>query len=166
MKRLALPLLLALMVMLTACAGAATAAVDGPISPSDRLATQVAPVETGATEAGSQLTRVDEQGAVVIAITPLNLDQTADILEFNVLMDTHSVDLSMDLAPLATLTTDTGVTLQASLWDAPRGGHHVSGRLIFPSTADGRSVLEGAGMLTLTIVNLDAAVRTFEWKLD
>ena len=112
-----------------------------------------------------ELTRLDEQGAVIFKATPLNLGTPADPLAFDVAMNTHSVDLSMDLATLSTLTTDTGITVQASKWDAVPGGHHVSGTLIFPSVQDGKSILEGASKLTLTIVDMDAASRVFEWEL-
>jgi hypothetical protein len=112
-----------------------------------------------------ELTRLDEQGAVIFEITPLNLGSPAETLEFNVVMNTHSVDLSMDLATLSTLTTDTGVTVQASKWDAIPGGHHVSGTLIFPSAQDRKSILEGASRLTLTIINVNAPSRVFEWEL-
>jgi hypothetical protein len=71
----------------------------------------------------------------------------------------------MDLATLSTLTTDTGLSVQATTWDAPRGGHHVQGKLIFPATQDGKSILEGTSKLTLTITNVDAPTRVFEWQL-
>ena len=87
-------------------------------------------------------------------------------LEFEVAMNTHSVDLSMDLSQLATLTTDTGVSVQANGWDAPGGGHHVSGKLSFPATKDGKAILEGATKITITIINVDAPSRTFEWQLQ
>jgi hypothetical protein len=70
----------------------------------------------------------------------------------------------MDLAEL-NMTTDTGLTIQALKWDATPGGHHVEGKLIFPSTQNGKSVLEEASKLTLTIINVDAAYRVFEWEL-
>ena len=113
----------------------------------------------------SELARLDEQGAVVFEVTPLNLGTPADTLEFQVSMNTHSVDLSMDLAVLSTLSTDTGVSVQASKWDAIPGGHHVSGTLIFPSAQDGKSILEGTSKLTLTIDNVDAPSRVFDWEL-
>jgi len=113
-----------------------------------------------------EMTRMDQQGAVVVEITPLNLATQADTLEFDVSMNTHSVNLSMDLAKLATLTTDTGVSIQAVSWAAPRGGHHISGKLIFPSMQDGKPVLEGASKLTITILNVDATSRVFEWELN
>jgi len=113
-----------------------------------------------------EMTRIDQQGAVIMEVTPLNLGTLADTLEFEVVLNTHSVDLSMNLAELATLTTDTGTSIQAVSWDAPSGGHHVSGKLIFPSMQDDKSILEGASTLTLTIINVDASSRVFEWDLN
>jgi hypothetical protein len=102
----------------------------------------------------------------VFQVTPLNLGTPADTLQFDVAMNTHSVDLSMDLAVLSTLSTDTGATVPASKWDAVPGGHHVSGTLIFPSAQGGKSILDGANKLTLTIVNVDTPARVFEWELE
>jgi hypothetical protein len=157
MRRFILPLFLTLTLVLTACSAAST-----PL-PSDVQPVSVS-TEPPQADAGD-LTRTDQQGAVIVEITPLNLDDPSDQLEFDVSMNTHSIDLGMDLATLATLTTDTGITVQATLWDAPLGGHHVSGKLIFPALKDGKSILEGAAKLTLTIVNVDAASRVFEWEL-
>jgi hypothetical protein len=110
-------------------------------------------------------TAVDEQGAVSVAITPLDLSADAPTLGFEVVMDTHSVDLSMDLAALATLTTDNGRSVTATLWDAVPGGHHVSGVLTFPAVVEETAVLEGAAQLTLTIRDVDAPERMFVWTL-
>lgn len=61
------------------------------------------------------------------------------------------------------LTTDTGISVDATLWDAPRAGHHVEGTLIFPATKDGKPILEGATKIKLTIINVDVPSRIFEW---
>jgi len=116
--------------------------------------------------ANSEFTRTDQQGMVVVEVTPLNFGMPGDTLDFDVSLNTHSVDLSMDLAKLATLITDSGIIVQASLWDAPRGGHHVSGKLVFPTIVNGVSVLDGAAKLTLQIRDLDAPMRIFEWNLQ
>ena len=165
MKRYVLPILIILTLLLSACAPKQasteqTAPVAAPVS--NDMNTSSAPAER---DTGGSV-RTDEQGAVTFEVTPLNLDSATDTLEFDVSMNTHSVDLSMDLAQLATLTTDAGVSLQAGKWDATPGGHHVEGKLIFPATQDGKSVLDGAGKLTLTIVNVDAPTRVFEWPLQ
>jgi hypothetical protein len=109
--------------------------------------------------------QLDEQGFVEVEVTPLNLNALDETLNFNVGLNTHSVDLSMDLAPLANLEADNGLGVQAILWDAPSGGHHVSGVLSFPSIADGATLLEGASHLTLTIHDVDAPERSFTWSL-
>ena len=163
MKRFFLLILLLFTLLLAACSplqsnGQQTVPTAAPVSNA-----LPAPADN---PANVELTRTDEQGAVVIEVTPLNLDSATDTLEFDVSMNTHSVDLSMDLAQLATLTTDTGLTVQASKWDATPGGHHVPGKLIFPASQDGKSVLDGAGKLTLTIVNVDSPSRVFEWPLQ
>lgn len=116
-------------------------------------------------QATSWDTAVDDQGAVTVAITPVDLGQEATSLAFEVVMDTHSVDLGMDLATLAMLTTDNGRTVTATLWDAVPGGHHVSGLLTFPAVVEKTAVLEGATELTLTITDVDAPSRTFTWSL-
>lgn len=168
MRRLLL-ILIPLTLVLAACSpkqpeppiAAAVPTVTAPAGPATALPapTLVAP------DAG--LMRVDEQGMVVLEVTPANLGSAADTLEFDVAMNTHSVDLSMDLAALSTLSTDTGRTVQPLRWDAPPGGgHHVSGKLIFPSVVDGKYLLEGASKLTLTILNVDAPSRLFEWDLN
>jgi len=155
MKRILSPAFLILSLALAACS--VTAVQDDP---------QPAPVSTeSSSPSNDSAMRIDQQGAIIIEITPLNLDAPTDALEFDIVMTTHSIDLSMDLATLATLTTDTGVSVESTLWDAPRGGHHVEGRLIFPATKDGKSILAGATKLTLTILNVDAPSRVFEWEL-
>jgi hypothetical protein len=158
MKRFALPLLLTLSLILAACAPSQTAPLQTNPQPVSVLTEASSPSSESAT-------RSDQQGAVTVTVTPLNLDNPSNQLEFDVALETHSVDLGMDLATLATLRTDTGVTVPATLWDAPRGGHHVDGKLTFPAMKDGRSILEGATKLTLTIVNVDASSRIFEWNL-
>lgn len=157
MKRLLIPALIILTFVITACS-----ATSSP------LPTQPQPDPVSTESVSPELasaTRMDDQGAIIFEVTPLNLDQTGESLEFNIVLTTHSIDLSMDLATTATLTTDTGVNVNSTLWDAPRGGHHVEGKLIFPATQDGKSILEGARKLTLTITNVDALTRIFEWEL-
>lgn len=158
MKKLFIPILLILTLTITACSA---------VSPSLPSQPQADPVSAESTSPElASATRVDNQGAIIFEVTPINLDQAAvEAFEFNIVLTTHSIDLSMDLATTATLSTDTGVTVKSTLWDAPRGGHHVEGKLIFPATQDGKSILDGATKLTLTITEVDALTRIFEWEL-
>jgi hypothetical protein len=100
-----------------------------------------------------------------VEIMPENLNKPGDSLVFDVAMNTHMIDLSMDLANLATLSTNIGKTVQAKQWDAPEGGHHVSGKLIFPASVNGKPVLDGASSITVTIKDVDVSERVFTWQL-
>jgi hypothetical protein len=174
MKRAILPFFLILPIGLASCSGLTPTSVPGSTQTFEIAQSNPAPVQSAESvpppideaDTSSDMTRSDQQGAVVVSITPLNLADSSEQLEFDVVLETHSVDLSMDLAVLSSLTTDTGVIMQATLWDAPRGGHHVSGKLIFPALSDGRPILEGASRLTLTILDVDAPSRVFEWQLN
>ncbi len=170
MKRFLRPALLTLALTLAACATAqASTAPSSPTSPTSSPPPTVSTesVRSSGNDATSStdLLRTDQQGSVTVEVTPLNLANPSGQLEFDVALNTHSVDLSMDLATLATLTTDTGITVQATSWDATPGGHHVSGKLIFPAAKDGKPILEGASKLILTIINVDAPSRVFEWQI-
>lgn len=128
------------------------------------LATQESTTPTAGIVA-PDMVREDSQGAVTVTVTPLNLDDPGDTLNFDVVMNTHSVDLSMDLATLTTLETDTGISVLPVIWDAPRGGHHVGGTLSFPASGSGKPLLDGAATLTLTIRDVDVSERVFVWEL-
>ncbi len=166
-------LAVAVATLLAACTSPATASPRVATQTTDAAPTNV-PTEAapepgqpvGATEAAQpDLTRTDTQGMVEIAVQPTNLSSPGETLDFEISMNTHSVNLSMDLATLATLTTDTGKTAQALKWDAPRGGHHVTGKLSFPAKADGTFLLAGAKRLTLTIRDVAVPERVFVWEL-
>jgi hypothetical protein len=178
MKRIMLPIVLILSLVLSACAAVSApnslpTATQTSIQSDSVIGITATPTDDPAILAtlfpnmsgNTELTRSDSQGAIIVDVTPLNMGSPADTLDLNVVLTTHSIDLSMDLAALSTVTTDTGVNVAATLWDAPRGGHHVEGKLIFPATKDGKSILEGATKLTLTIINVDAPTRIFEWEL-
>lgn len=164
MKRLSVIILLSIGLLLAACSSAPLLRLDQPaIEPTVLPPNQPAqPVSNQATQL-AELT--DGQGAVTVIVKPLDLNRSADTLSFEVALDTHAIDLSMDLAALATLTTDTGQSVQAILWDAPLGGHHVSGTLSFPASVENKPILDGASKLTLIIKNVDAPERTFVWNL-
>ncbi len=155
-----LGLLLALLsaaVLLSACAG----------SPVEANASQPAGDEPGvAQSAPEDLLRIDRQGAVEVSVVPRSLEPgPGGTLEFEVSMNTHSVDLSMDLAALSTLETDTGLVLEPRDWSGGGGGHHVRGLLRFVADPT-KGALEGAQRLILTIREVDAPQRVFEWALE
>lgn len=166
MKRAVIALPLSVL-LLAACADAPRAAAPPtrtavPTGTPAALMTDTPPSEA----ASEDLARYDTQGAVEFAVLPLGLYPGAETIEFEVGMNTHSVDLGWDLAAQSVLRTDTGLEVSGSSW--PIGsGHHYGGVLVFPGvTPSGERVLEGARTLTLTIRDADVPERTFVWQLD
>ena len=81
---------------------------------------------------------------------------------FEVSMNTHSVDLGVDLIAVSTLTDDQGKEYRPVSWDGPGpGGHHRSGVLEFP-------VLEGTPRSVTLVIRDIAKVpeRVFQWDLE
>lgn len=123
-------------------------------------------------EATSRLARgatlSSEGGRVTVAVSwDGQAQEQGDQLTiaFQVAMDTHSVDLdAYDLAKLAVLRNDRGDTVQPASWEAPRGGHHRKGVLVFtvPTT-----FTRGAGFLELVLRDVGGVpAREFRWELD
>lgn len=111
-------------------------------------------------------TRTDSQGSVTFEVTPIVLSVGAETLDFEVVMDTHSVDLTWDLATQSVLRTESGLQVQALSWP-PGSGHHYSGTLSFPGRSpDGAALLEGVRSLTLIIRDTDVPQRVFAWDLQ
>jgi len=155
-----LSLSLLAMVLLAACGDSGES--QSQVLPAYQPESSAVPEARGAID----LTRRDDQGAVEVMIQPRNLMSPAgDLLEFDVSMSTHSVDLSMDLAKLSTLETDLGVRVAAGFWSGG-SGHHVEGLLTFPEAdPSGNRILDGARLITLRIEGVDAPVREFQWEL-
>jgi len=117
---------------------------------------------------GTSLTRVNDEGAVDIEVTPLNLEAPGDTLDFQVALNTHSVDLSFDLAALAVLRNDRGGEVTGSAWDGGRGGHHLSGRLSFSARDSAGAPLVTADTRYIELLIRDVAgvpERVFRWEL-
>lgn len=147
--------------VLSACAGEPVAQTATPLIEPTQGSTAT---PTG--QPDQDLARYDAQGAVEVSVKPRVWSRDpGGTIEFEISMDTHSVDLSMNLAALSTLETEVGVSLPALDWTGG-SGHHVMGVLTFPaSTPDGRPLLEGAAFLVLTIREVDAPARVFQWNL-
>ncbi len=146
--------------MLAACAS--------PTSPAAAPQTinASAPDSGPTASAAADLARTDSQGSVEFVVTPINLAAPSETLDFDISMNTHSVDLSWNLAAQSVLTTDTGLEVKGLSWPAG-SGHHYEGTLTFPAkTADGKSLLDGAKKLTLTIRDAGAQERVFEWEVS
>ncbi len=147
--------------VLTACAGEPAVAPPPVASPVPQ-----AEFTTADPSPAQDLARMDSQGAVEFVVSPRPWAREANAtIEFEISMNTHSVDLSMNLAELSTLQTDLGAPVSALDWTGGTG-HHVVGVLRFPTTTPtGPLVLEGAALLILTIRDVDAPTRIFQWEI-
>lgn len=104
--------------------------------------------------------RFDDQGEVGVEVKPLKLD-AGEPLQFEISLETHSVELDDDLTQQALLYDEQSHFYKPLGWDgAPAGGHHRSGILIFAPLNTRPEFLE------LRIKDIgDIPVRSFKWSL-
>jgi hypothetical protein len=114
----------------------------------------------------SALTQTNEAGQVMITVT---WQGRSGGPVFTVAMNTHAVNLdSYDLRQLAVLRTDQGLSIQPSEWNAPAGGHHRTGTLIFPATTTSGASVIGPKTRTMTLLIRNVSSipeRSFRWTL-
>lgn len=107
---------------------------------------------------------------MTIDVTWENSDDRNGSLTFSVIMNTHSVDLDgYDLGRLATLRNDRGQELKPQRWDAPAGGHHRSGVLVFPPADGSGNPILAPGTKSIELVIRDVAgikERVLRWDVS
>jgi len=100
-------------------------------------------------------------GGVTVKIKPLDLSSEAKEWVFEVVLETHTQDLSDDLTKTAVMIDSTGRQAAPTKWqgDGP-GGHHRKGQLYFaplsPQPVSVELLIRRTG---------EAAPRKFGWKL-
>lgn len=99
-----------------------------------------------------------DQGEVSIEATPVVLEPGKEA-KFNVVFNTHSVELDYDLLKLSSLSDDKGNKLAPISWSGGSGGHHLNGELVFPS------ISAKAKSAQLIIANISGFDRSFTWNL-
>lgn len=76
--------------------------------------------------------RTSADNGVTVSVTPVNVGPEAKVWDFRIVFDTHSQDLSDDLATAAVLIDGRGSEARAIAWEgAQPGGHHREGVLRF-----------------------------------
>ncbi len=101
--------------------------------------------------------KTNNEGGVTIAVTPK--ETAAGIFEFEIVLDTHSVELSYDLTKISVLRDENGQEYRPINWEGdPPGGHHREGTLIFNPIAPTPKSIE------LKITGIAEAVRIFTWQ--
>ena len=97
---------------------------------------QIAPIDnqTNQQPDNSQTleTKTDEQASVTVTVTPMNISPQSKEWKFDIVMDTHSVELDQNMIVVATLLADNGEEYKPLRWEgAEAGGHHREGVLIW-----------------------------------
>lgn len=104
--------------------------------------------------------KIDEQASVTVTVTPTILSAESEEWKFDIIMNTHSVELDQDMIKIAKLIDDSGKEYIPLRWEgAEAGGHHREGVLVFsPITPTPNSV-------ELKITGIADTVRTFNWLI-
>lgn len=113
--------------------------------------TQSIPIQSEATQTS--------EGNVAVKVTPKTLISGLQVV-FEIIFDTHSVELNYDVMKIARLTDNMGNTYQPLSWTGGKGGHHIEGVLTFPS------IVGSTKKVNLTISGIDNQDRVFSWNLN
>jgi len=142
--------------ILAACSGAAQTPASAPSK-----ATSAAQPSTAKASSAAFETKSNEGGSVTVKVTPLALSDLQP-LAFDVVLDTHSVDLSDDMTKVAILRDDQGNELKPTGWEgAGPGGHHREGKLKFGALTSRPKYVE------LVIKGIaQVPERVFRWDLS
>ena len=89
----------------------------------------------------------------------LELSTEASQWKFDIVMDTHSVELSQNMAKSAVLIDDHGKEYKPFNWEGPTGGHHREGVLIF------NQITPTPESIKLKISGIGDVIRSFDWQL-
>ena len=97
-------------------------------------------------------TLTSNQNNVEFKVTPLSFS------EFQIVIDTHSVDLNFDLTKISILYDDLGNSYKPVKWGGSEpGGHHRSGILKFSEI--------NKNSKSIKLVVIDSTEREFDWNL-
>lgn len=106
-------------------------------------------------------TKTDAQGPITVEVTPRIIPEDRQ-WKFEVVFDTHSVELDQDPLQVAVLIDDQGTAFKPSAWDGPGpGGHHREGVLIFEAIVPIPKYVE------VQVVDLGGIPeRSFKWNIQ
>lgn len=98
-------------------------------------------------------------GSITVTVTPKDLAADAPRWQFEIVFDTHSVELNHDLVRSAALIDPAGRSHAPLAWDGdPPGGHHRKGVLSFRP-------LGSVDEVRLQIRDVGTPERDFRWSL-
>lgn len=102
--------------------------------------------------------KTDDQSAVSITVTPIDISPQSKEWKFDMVMDTHSVELDQDLIKITVLVDDRGKEYKPLNWEGPVGGHHREGVLAF------NQIIPAPKFIELKISGIGGVVRSFSWQ--
>jgi len=104
-------------------------------------------------------TKTDEQANITVTVTPIDILSQSKEWKFDVVMNTHSVELDQDMTKIAVLVDDQDKEYKPFNWEGPVGGHHREGVLIF------NQIVPIPKSVELKISGIGDVVRSFTWQL-
>jgi hypothetical protein len=104
--------------------------------------------------------KIDNQSAVTVTVTPIDLASESKKWKFAIVMDTHSVELTQDIAKSSVLIDDQGKEYTPIDWEGTSGGHHREGVLLFDQ------ILPFPKSVEMKISGVGDVVRSFLWQLN
>lgn len=107
------------------------------------------------------LTKTSSEAEVTVDVTPVNILEDGETFDFNITLETHSVNLDQDLTLNSVLIDDENNSYNPIKWEGdPPGGHHRSGTLKF------KSIIPKPKSLKLILKDIGGVKeRVFEWDL-
>ncbi len=105
--------------------------------------------------------KVDDQASVTVAVAPIDISSQSKEWKFDIVMDTHSVELDQDMTESTVLISDQGKEYKPISWEGPSGGHHREGVLVFNPIEPAPKYIE------LKIKNVGGVTeRLFKWNIE
>ena len=103
----------------------------------------------------------DNQATVSITVTPIDISSQSKEWKFDIVMDTHSVELDQDMTESAVLIDGQDKEYKPIGWEGPSGGHHREGVLVFDPIEPMPKYIE------LKIKNIGGVTeRLFKWNIE
>jgi hypothetical protein len=134
-------LVVAAVLLLSGCAAKAEERTTPAAAPEAGTAQDDEKTQSSSSPGWDLSTQRDDAGRVEIDVTPLALN--GNTWEFEVALNTHSVDLGFDLTEVGALRCDQGQEFEAVAWEGSGpGGHHRSGVLKFAAPDHPTSYVE------------------------
>lgn len=103
--------------------------------------------------------KTDVQALVAVTVTPIDISPQSKEWKFDIIMDTHSVELDQDMIKTSVLIDDRGKEYKPLNWKGQTGGHHREGVLAF------NQIIPAPKFIELKIFGAGDVVRSFSWQL-